>query len=73
VTTATWMRRFIRDHPEYKHDSVVGPGITYDLVQTIEAIEKGEKRADDLLGKGYSPSRIPGINQGADSSTVLSL
>jgi glutamate--cysteine ligase catalytic subunit len=73
VTTATWMRNFIRAHPEYKHDSVVGPGITYDLIRTVDAVEKGKQRADNLLGKEYSPSCIPCMCQGADLSTMLGL
>ncbi|GAA5864018.1 hypothetical protein JCM1840_000668 [Sporobolomyces johnsonii] len=53
VTTATWMRDFVRSHPQYKHDSVVGQEITYDLVKAVDAIERGERRAPELLPEGW--------------------
>ena len=31
MTTATWIRQYVRSHPEYKKDSVVSPGINYDV------------------------------------------
>ena len=46
-TAARWMRDFVRRHPEYERDSVVGSGITYDLVRAAEEIARvGEKRKD---------------------------
>lgn len=47
-TAAKWMRHQVRSHPEYKHDSVVGEGITYDLVRQVEQIARNEGR--DGLG-----------------------
>jgi len=41
-TGAKWMRDFVRRHPEYKGDSVVGEGITYDLIVEVEEVMKGE-------------------------------
>ncbi|KAG8996383.1 hypothetical protein FRB90_012754 [Tulasnella sp. 427] len=52
-TTATWMREFIRSHPTYKFDSVVSQEINYDLMKAIDEIERGVRRADDLLPKDY--------------------
>jgi len=52
-TTATWMREYIRSHPAYKHDSVVGPEVNYDLLKTIDKIERGERKAHDLLPAHY--------------------
>ena len=31
-TPATWIRNFVREHPEYNQDSVVTQGIAYDLM-----------------------------------------
>lgn len=35
VTPAQWMRSFIRDHPDYKFDSVVNQSVNYDLCVAI--------------------------------------
>jgi glutamate--cysteine ligase catalytic subunit len=35
ITNATWIRNFVRNHPAYKHDSVVTHEINYDLMQAI--------------------------------------
>ena len=37
-TAARWMRDFVRRHPQYEQDSVVGSGISYDLVRAVEGI-----------------------------------
>jgi len=52
-TAATWTREFVHNHPAYKHDSVVNAEINYDLVKTIDEIERGVRKAEDLLGKKY--------------------
>lgn len=38
ITTATWIRNFVRDHPTYKHDSVVSQEINYDLMCAVDAM-----------------------------------
>jgi hypothetical protein len=67
-TTAKWMRHFIQNHPEYKHDSAVTTGINYDLVRAVEKITKGLDRENglgvEMLGQHY------GLN-GSGSSTPL--
>jgi len=63
LTTAAWMRRFVMQHPEYKHDSVVTHRINYDLVRACSDISEGRCEAPDLLPprsvralpKGVSP------------------
>ncbi|KAG8903668.1 hypothetical protein FRC01_009043 [Tulasnella sp. 417] len=50
-TTATWIRDFVRSHPEYKYDSVVTQTINYDLLKAVDEIERGVRKADDLLAK----------------------
>jgi glutamate--cysteine ligase catalytic subunit len=32
MTTAAWIRQFVRSHPSYKYDSVVSDEVAYDLV-----------------------------------------
>ena len=34
-TTATWIRQFVHTHPDYKHDSVAGDKIVYDLIKHL--------------------------------------
>ncbi|KAI9873310.1 MAG: Zn finger-containing GTPase- Activating Protein for ARF [Pleopsidium flavum] len=41
-TGAKWIRHFVREHPEYKKDSVVSEGVCYDLVKAVEDITQGE-------------------------------
>ena len=43
----------MRSHPEYKHDSVISQEINYDLVKAIDEIEKGTRKANDLLPEDY--------------------
>ncbi|XP_076040414.1 glutamate--cysteine ligase isoform X3 [Oratosquilla oratoria] len=50
LTTATWLRNFVIKHPEYRKDSVVTDGITYDLVMEAHQISQGEKPCPELLG-----------------------
>lgn len=52
-TTAKWIRHFVREHKEYKFDSVVTESITYDLVKAVERITVHEGQdgfAKELLG-----------------------
>ena len=49
-TGAKWIRHFIREHKEYKSDSVVSEEITYDLLKAVEEITK-------LEGKGRGIGR----------------
>lgn len=41
-TAATWIRKFINSHPDYKHDSIVTEKINFDLVTAINKIGSGE-------------------------------
>ncbi|OQV17461.1 Glutamate--cysteine ligase catalytic subunit [Hypsibius exemplaris] len=41
-TTASWMRDFVRSHPDYKQDSVVSEEINYDLMKTCQKIGNEE-------------------------------
>ncbi|TDL25969.1 glutamate-cysteine ligase catalytic subunit [Rickenella mellea] len=53
VTTATWMRNFVRSHPAYKFDSVVSQEINYDLLVAVDNIERGVRKEPDLLPDTY--------------------
>lgn len=37
-TCAKWIRHFVRGHAEYKGDSVVSEGVTYDLLMAVQEI-----------------------------------
>ncbi|XP_028130655.1 glutamate--cysteine ligase [Diabrotica virgifera virgifera] len=50
LTTASWIRKFVTEHPEYRYDSVVSERINYDLLKTIEEIQSGKKYCPLLLG-----------------------
>jgi len=55
-TAATWIRDFVRSHPSYKFDSAVSKEINYDLVVAVDEIERGVRRAPDLLPEDYMGS-----------------
>lgn len=52
-TAAKWLRHFVQQHPDYKNDSVVGEGITYDLVKAAERLTRFEGAdgfGEEMLG-----------------------
>lgn len=66
-TAATWIRNFVRTHPDYKFDSIVTPEICYDLIEECKQIGEGLKACPDLLGD----FTIPPIRQQQAYSAVL--
>mmetsp|Transcript_4847 Transcript_4847/g.14099 ORF Transcript_4847/g.14099 Transcript_4847/m.14099 type:complete len:684 (+) Transcript_4847:97-2148(+) len=50
LTPASWMRRVVQEHPEYKRDSVVTQGIAYDLLRACDEIGRGQQACPCLLG-----------------------
>ncbi|XP_034118457.1 glutamate--cysteine ligase [Drosophila albomicans] len=52
VTTATWIRDQVLNHPDYKQDSVVSESINYDLLKCIQRIQEGKHIEPALLGQG---------------------
>lgn len=50
MTPAAWMRDFVRNHAEYKNDSVVTPSIAYELTKACDAIGRGERPCPELHG-----------------------
>jgi glutamate--cysteine ligase catalytic subunit len=49
MTTASYMRKFVNEHPKYDHDSRVGNEITYDLLNHINKIANGEVECRELF------------------------
>ncbi|XP_066138172.1 glutamate--cysteine ligase [Euwallacea fornicatus] len=49
-TTASFIRKFVTEHPDYKYDSVVSEIINYDLLKTLRDIQKGTKPCPELIG-----------------------
>lgn len=74
-TAATWMRRFVRAHPDYAHDSVVTPAIAFDLLNECQQIGEGVKQCHELLGefkiepvRGGAAYQVPLKSDGIEAS-----
>lgn len=48
-TAAHWIRDFVFNHPDYKHDSVVTERINYDLLMAMDEIQQGKRECPPLL------------------------
>jgi glutamate--cysteine ligase catalytic subunit len=48
LTTASWMRKFVLNHPDYKKDSRITDKINYDLMWRIHLISSGQIKSNDL-------------------------
>nr|CAD2201447.1 unnamed protein product [Meloidogyne enterolobii] len=61
MTTASWMRSFVQNHSDYKHNSYVSDEIIYDLLKKMDSISRGEEHCEKLLGcyKSKTDQRIP--------------
>ena len=49
MTTASWIRKFVQNHPKYKKDSRIDEEINYDLMWRIHLISTGQIKCPDLL------------------------
>lgn len=49
LTPASWIRKFVRNHKQYKFDSKISEEINYDLMWNIYSIANGELKCDDLF------------------------
>lgn len=49
MTPAAWMRKFVMQHPKYKHDSQLTEEINYDLMWRIHLISSGQIKCPELL------------------------
>lgn len=50
MTTAAWMRKFVREHEDYKGDSVVTESINYDLCKVFSYVGAGFDVIPELTG-----------------------
>lgn len=50
MTFATWMRHFITQHKDYKHDSRVSDKIQYDLFNVVDRVQNGEITIPEMFG-----------------------
>lgn len=63
-TAAKWIRHFVREHPEYRGDSVVGEGVCFDLVKAVEEITQGECRGGGVGVEMFRVGRGEGEGEG---------
>lgn len=49
LTGATYLRRFVTTHPEYKQDSVLSDRISYDLIAHIMEMNDRKDRREAFL------------------------
>lgn len=50
LTTASWIRKEVLNHPDYKKDSVVSDKINYDLLKKAKKIQEGLLPCNELIG-----------------------
>lgn len=70
LTTASWIRDFVRSHPEYRFDSVVSDRINYDLLKTVQRIQSGEQPCPELLGcciQSKTQEKVPAAVEKAEN------
>jgi hypothetical protein len=58
MTTAGWLRKYVREHPDYKHDSVVSEKINYDICKIYAYVGAGYDVIPELTG--MHGSGLPG-------------
>lgn len=58
MTAASYMRNFVQEHPEYKHDSVISQSIAVDLMQHCHDVGTGAAPAPELLGHDVRIERV---------------
>lgn len=61
LTTASWMRKEITEHEEYKQDSVVSERICYDLLKKAKDIQDGIRPCPELLGTNVNSKTADNI------------
>ena len=50
MTAASWIRKQILTHPDYKQDSVVSNKVNYDLIQLMKGVSEGTVPCPELIG-----------------------
>lgn len=61
MTTASWIRKEVTGHAEYKQDSVVSERICYDLLKTAKDIQDGIRPCPELLGTNINSKTTDNI------------
>lgn len=61
LTTASWMRKEITEHEQYKQDSVVSERICYDLLKKAKDIQDGIRPCPELLGTNINSKTADNI------------
>jgi len=54
LTTASYIRKFVDNHPDYKHDSVITQKINYDLIKMAHDVGSGTLRPYELFGNLFN-------------------
>eukprot|EP00474_Spongospora_subterranea_P008754 CRZ09212.1 hypothetical protein [Spongospora subterranea] len=49
ATLATWMRRFVQTHPDYRFDSNISQSTAFDLINVLDEIAAGRVHCPQLL------------------------
>lgn len=61
MTTASWIRKEVTGHEEYKQDSVVSERICYDLLKKAKDIQDGIRPCPELLGTNINSKTADNI------------
>ncbi|MFH4976819.1 hypothetical protein AB6A40_003528 [Gnathostoma spinigerum] len=74
MTLASWMREFIANHSDYKHDSIVPDSTIYDMLKMMDGIAQGDVHCPGLLGtfRSRTDSHIPMAVRRAEESFIMS-
>ena len=77
-TTASWIRSFVKNHPDYQHDGKVPDSVASELVKLADDIGMGKVQDSKLLG-GYvlpalctSDAKPPYLSSNLDKSKLAS-
>ena len=62
LTTAGWIRQFVKAHPDYRGDSRVSQPVAYDLLMACRDIGEGKRHEPTLTGAAKLPCVKPGMN-----------
>jgi glutamate--cysteine ligase catalytic subunit len=58
LTAASFMRKFVNEHPKYNHDSIVTDEIAYDLLWRIQLISSGEIKCPEMFFERLFKDRL---------------
>ncbi|CAD6192123.1 unnamed protein product [Caenorhabditis auriculariae] len=72
-TLAHWIRNFVTNHPQYKHDSEVSDEIIYELMKKMDAISSEKDHCEKLLGcfRSKTVHLIPSSVRRAEEGLVM--